>query len=251
MAIKSALMTTAGDVLDGPNTHPLVIFRQGAGHVQPNNAADPGLVFDSDFNDWLGFLCGTRRSSTATCTALGIRSSLNASDFNVASIAIGDLAGSQTVTRRVTNVDGGYATYTAVGHRHGRLHGQRVAVIADAGARADQVVPGHLHAHVRRDECVRRRPVDLDRRHVEEGARPAHRAVPMVIKPVALSAPAQVSGTYTVKFGFTGPFTAAARGLVPAATTAGSVATDGCGRHAWSTSRPAARTRASRCSMPT
>ena len=35
MAIKSALMTSAGDVLDGPNTNPLVIFRQGAGHVRP------------------------------------------------------------------------------------------------------------------------------------------------------------------------------------------------------------------------
>ena len=60
MMIKSALMTTARtDVLDGPNTNPVVIFRQGAGHVQPNSAADPGLVFDSDFNDWLAFLCGT------------------------------------------------------------------------------------------------------------------------------------------------------------------------------------------------
>jgi hypothetical protein len=36
-----------------------------------------------------------------------------------------------------------------------------------------------------------------------------------------------VSGTYNVKFGFTGPFTATARGLVAAATTAGSVATGG------------------------
>ncbi len=48
MAIKSALMTTGYDVLTtGPNTNPVVIFRQGAGHVQPNAAADPGLVFDS------------------------------------------------------------------------------------------------------------------------------------------------------------------------------------------------------------
>ena len=53
MAIKSALMTTGYDVLDGPNTNPLLIFRQGAGHVNPNSAADPGLVYDSGFNDWL------------------------------------------------------------------------------------------------------------------------------------------------------------------------------------------------------
>ena len=60
MAIKSALMTTGGDVLDGPNTNPVLIFRQGAGHVQPNRAMNPGLVFDSGYNDWLGFLCGTQ-----------------------------------------------------------------------------------------------------------------------------------------------------------------------------------------------
>ena len=62
MMVKSALMTTASDVIDGgvpaPNTNPTLIFRQGAGHVTPNDAADPGLVFDSAFNDWLAFLCG-------------------------------------------------------------------------------------------------------------------------------------------------------------------------------------------------
>jgi hypothetical protein len=67
MAIKSALMTTGYDVLDGPNTNPLVIFRQGAGHVKPNSAADPGLVYDSGWNDWLSFLCGT--SPAAFCSA--------------------------------------------------------------------------------------------------------------------------------------------------------------------------------------
>jgi hypothetical protein len=64
MAIKSALMTTAYDVLDGgtpaPNTNPVLIFRQGAGHVQPNSAADPGLVYDSSWNDWLAFICATQ-----------------------------------------------------------------------------------------------------------------------------------------------------------------------------------------------
>ena len=48
-----------------------VIFRQGAGHVRPTRATDPGLVFDSGFNDWLAFLCGTSPGvSAATCSAL-------------------------------------------------------------------------------------------------------------------------------------------------------------------------------------
>ncbi len=54
---------------------------------------------------------------------------------------------------------------------------------------------------------------------------------PVVVVPVPLSAPAQISGTggpisYNVTFGYTGPFLAEARGLVPAVLNAGSVADD-------------------------
>ena len=109
MMIKSSLMTTAYDVLDGPNTNPLVIFRQGAGHVKPNSAVDPGLVFDSNMNDWIGFLCGTQLDP-GYCTSRGIPV-VSPSNFNGASIAISALAGSQTVTRTVTNV-GTKGTYS-------------------------------------------------------------------------------------------------------------------------------------------
>jgi len=115
MAIKSALMTSGYDVLDGPSTNPLVIFRQGAGHVKPNSAADPGLVYDNGFNDWLAFLCGTTTAvGPASCTALeNAGFSLDASDLNEPSIAVGDLAGVQTVKRKVTNVGSSAATYNA------------------------------------------------------------------------------------------------------------------------------------------
>jgi subtilisin family serine protease len=226
MAIKSALMTTAGDVLDGPNTHPLVIFRQGAGHVQPNNAADPGLVFDSDFDDWVGFLCGTASIDPATCPSLGIPILGNASDFNVASIAIGNLVGSQTVTRRVTNVSQGTATY-------------RPSITGMEGVSVN-VSPSSLTLHRGQTKSFQvtftRTSAPLNAYvggqltltgGTSKKARHQHNVrVPMVVKPVALSAPAEVNGSYTVKFGFTGPFSATARGLVPAATTTSSVATN-------------------------
>jgi len=45
MMIKSALMTTGYERARRrharPNTNPVLIFRQGAGHVQPNSALDP------------------------------------------------------------------------------------------------------------------------------------------------------------------------------------------------------------------
>jgi hypothetical protein len=51
------------------------------------------------------------------------------------------------------------------------------------------------------------------------------------VRPVALAAPAQVSGTggpisYGVTFGYDGTFSASPRGLVPAAVTSGAVADD-------------------------
>src|SRR5687768_11244254 len=121
MAIKSALMTTGSDVLDTfadtavADASGHKAFAQGAGHVRPQLAADPGLVFDSDVLDWLAFLCGaTNGVGAGTCNALaGMGYSFDRSDMNVASIAIGDLAGTQTVTRRVTNVSTKTSTYTA------------------------------------------------------------------------------------------------------------------------------------------
>jgi hypothetical protein len=48
----------------------------------------------------------------------------------------------------------------------------------------------------------------------------------MVVRPVALAAPAEANGSYEVAFGFDGPFTTTPRGLVPAGTIAGNVVDD-------------------------
>ena len=50
--------------------------------------------------------------------------------------------------------------------------------------------------------------------------------VPMVVRPVALAAPTEVSGSYNVTFGYTGAFSATPRGLVAAAVRPGTVADD-------------------------
>jgi len=225
MAIKSALMTTGSDVLDGPNTNPLVIFRQGAGHVQPNNAADPGLVFDSGFNDWLGFLCGTA-INPINCTADGIPV-LDPSDLNTPSIAIGSLVGSRTITRRVTNVSDGAATYrpsvagmagfdVAFSPSSLTLARGQTKSFSVTFTRTTAALNGYTGGQLTLSGGTSKK------------ARDQHNVrIPVVVKPVALAAPAEVTGSYSVKFGFTGPFTATARGLVPAITNAGSVATNG------------------------
>ena len=215
MMIKSALMTTAGDVLDGPNTNPLVIFRQGAGHVAPNKAADPGLVFNSGWNDWLGFLCGTQLP-TVNCTSAGIPV-LDPSNFNTPSIAIGDLAGVQTVTRTVTNVDQRRATYNvSVQGLAGLTVTVSPATFTINPGKSQKVSITFRTTTAALNAYVGGQITWSDGKHKVR--------IPAVVRPVALGAPTQVSGSYSVKFGYDGAFTATPRGLVPATTFTDSVA---------------------------
>lgn len=214
MAIKSALMTSAGDVLDGPNTNPLVIFRQGAGHVRPSNAVNPGLVFDSGFNDWLNFICGTQPGPF--CSAY---TPINPSNLNVASIAIGAMPGTQTVTRRVTNVSGAAATFTA---STTGMAGFTVAVSPNTLTLAAGETKSFTVAVTRTTATLNAYAGgQLTWASATKNVR-----IPMVVRPVALAAPASVSGSYDVTFGYSGPFTATARGLVPSTVTAATVTQD-------------------------
>jgi subtilisin family serine protease len=111
MAVKSALMTTAsqvdneGNPIAGPTGGNATPLNFGSGHVTPPSAFNPGLVYDSGFVDWLQYGCAIGQLQALTgqafCDSLG---SKDASDLNYATLAIGDLAGSQTLTRTVTNV---------------------------------------------------------------------------------------------------------------------------------------------------
>ena len=218
MAIKSALMTSAGDVLDGPATHPLVIFRQGAGHVRPLAATDPGLVFDSGFADWLGFLCGTQLP-TSFCTSAGVPV-IEPRNLNVASISLGMLPGVQSVTRRVTNVSNATSTYTP------SMAGLAGVTVAFSPASLT-LAPGQSAAFT---VTFTRTTATLGtyaggQLTLADGTHTVR--VPVVARPVALGAPTEVTGSYPVTFGYDGAFTVTPRGLVAAVRADGSVATNG------------------------
>jgi subtilisin family serine protease len=222
MAIKSALMTSAYDVLDGPNTNPLVIFRQGAGHVRPNSAADPGLVYDSNITDWYAFICATQPQGleASLCTPLWAEGySKNASDLNSASIAIGDLAGVETITRKVTNVSGKKLTVDAA------VTGMiGVGVVVTPASLT--LNPGETKSFtVKFTTTTAALNAYVGGYLTWTGGGYTVRS-PIVVRPVALAAPAEVNGSYSVTFGYNGSFTATPRGLIPATLTPGVVADD-------------------------
>ncbi len=104
--IKSALMTSTRDTVAPANTP----FDQGAGFVNPNPAADPGLVYPTTATEYRQYMVGLGVQFAPPNDTL---TPVSASNLNQASIAIGKLAGTETITRRVKNVDDASATYTA------------------------------------------------------------------------------------------------------------------------------------------
>ncbi|XP_028771539.1 subtilisin-like protease SBT5.4 [Neltuma alba] len=114
-AIRSAIMTTASTTDDAKNSildssmKEAIPFAYGAGHVQPDAAMDPGLVYDLTINDYLTFLCGYGYNETLIQALYGkpftCPKSTNVLDFNYPSITV-PILGTNTVkvTRTVTNV---------------------------------------------------------------------------------------------------------------------------------------------------
>ena len=223
MMIKSALMTTGYGL---PTARPGA-FEYGAGHVDPNKAADPGLVFDSGFLDWLAMLCGaTSGVGQGTCDFLASNGfSFDASNLNLASIAIGDMAGSQSVTRKAKSV--GSASETYVFSVEG-LPG----IVATPSMASFTAAPGATTAFnvtfTRTTQTIGSYSTGSivwtgDKGHVVR--------MPVAIRPVHIAVPAEITGdgsdvSWTAKPGYDGPLNTSVRGLVPATETVVNVLQD-------------------------
>jgi subtilisin family serine protease len=218
MWVKSALMTTA-TTLDnqgkpiqrsGKDATPL---DYGSGHVRPAEAFNPGVVFDSDVNDWIAYGCSI--GQIQLITAAGYCDTLPAmdpSDLNYPSIAVGQLAGQQTVTRTLTNVESRASQYA-------------LSVDAPAGFTAT-VSPSKVTIPPGQSRSFK---VTLTRTTAPfgtwafgsltaSGNRGQTAKSPIAVKPVAAAAPAEVTipqsgGSLTVTPGYGGTLATSVKGL--------------------------------------
>jgi hypothetical protein len=195
MMIKSAFMTTAYQ------GHDYDAFNWGAGHVDPNKAVDPGLVFDSDLDDWLSFLKGQGLFT-------GNVPSLDASDLNSASIAIGDLAGSQTIKRTATSVGSKAETYT---FSYNGLPGLSVTPSTTSFTAAPGSSTPWTVTFLRTTAPLNAYTKGFI---VWTGNQGHVVRMPVVVQPVRFAAPSEVTGsgttgslTYSTKAGYTGTLT--------------------------------------------
>jgi len=221
--IKSALMTTAyvDGVYKEDGDTPVDPFDVGGGHVNPNPAYDPGLVYDAGWFEYLGFMCGAAPGifldPVKTCSALeSLGIPLDPSDLNLSSIGIAALAGEQTVVRTVTNV-GPAGTYEV---SVDAPPGIDVEVTPDeltlgAGASPKYYVTFTTLSGTPLDEWTFGSLTWSDGSHDVRS--------PIAIRPVALSVPGEVAGTgtdgsleFSIAFGYSGNYTAGKHGLVPA-----------------------------------
>lgn len=216
-AVKSALMTSARqDLVQSDGESAANPFDYGAGHIVPNAALDPGLVYDVSDGEFDAFACGFDSPAVpqTRCDELqngGV--SFAPEDLNQPSIGLARLANQQTVSRRVTNVSDESQTYVA-------------AVSAPPGIQVT-VVPSNLSLGPGQTATFdvtfvyQSGPLDLWRFGSLTWTSNDHSVYSTIaVKPVSLTAPAEVTSvggtgtiSFPVEFGYTGSYAPGVHGL--------------------------------------
>lgn len=215
--VKSALMTSARqDLVQSDGESAANPFDYGAGHIVPNDALHPGLVYDVSDGEFDAFACGFDSPAVpdTRCDELANAGvSFAPEDLNQPSIGLARLANEQTITRRVTNVSDESQTF--------------VATVAAPPGIGVTVVPSSLSlgpgqtASFDVTLVYESGPLDLWRFGSLTWTSNDHSAYSTIaVKPVSLTAPAEVtsfggSGTITfpVEFGYTGSYVPGVHGL--------------------------------------
>lgn len=173
-AIRSALMTTAytvdnrgGTMLDESTGNVSTVMDFGAGHVHPQKAMDPGLVYDIATYDYVEFLCNSNYTTSniqvitrkaADCS--GAKKAGHAGNLNYPSLsAVFQQYGKQKMSthfiRTVTNVGDPNSAYSVTVRPPGgmsvtvepeklvfRRVGQKLSFLVRVQARAVKLSPG-------------------------------------------------------------------------------------------------------------
>jgi len=199
-ALKSALMTTARqNVTAGVGVARPFDF--GAGHIVPDDAFEPGLVYDLTAADYDALEAGLSDDN------------YEAWRLNLPTITVSQLASTRTVTRTVTHVGEEAGTYA-------------VTVTPPPGMRID-VVPNSLSLAPGQSAdfdvtlSYESGPLDLWRYgSIEWQSDSASVYSPVVVKPTSIVAPVEVesrggTGTlsFEIQFGYSGAYAPQAHGL--------------------------------------
>jgi subtilisin family serine protease len=218
-AIKSALMTSSRqDLIQSDGEGQANPFEFGAGHIVPNDALNPGLVYDITADDYDAFACGFELESVTSqrCDDLAIAGfSFDPAMMNQPSIAMAAITSERTVTRTVTNVSDQAGSYTASIARP-------IDMTVSVNPSSLSLAPGESASFDITVTYVAG-PLDLWRfgSLTWESAEHSVRST-IAAKPVSINAPDEVAsfgGTgsidFDVEFGYTGSYVPLVHGLRP------------------------------------
>jgi subtilisin family serine protease len=215
--VKSALMTTSRqDIASSTGFGNAGPFDFGAGHIVPNSAINPGLAYEITDDEYDAFACGIESPALTEerCDELDAANVPSAGrELNLPSVSLSSLAHSQTVTRRVTNVDDEAGSYL-------------LEVSPPPGMRVD-VIPGSISlapgesATFDITVTYESGPLDLWRFGSYTWRSTEHAVYsPIAVKPTSVLAPEEITtfgGTgnlsFDVMFGYSGGYSAGVHGL--------------------------------------
>ena len=210
--IKSALMTTSRqDITSSGGIGNASPFDFGAGHIDPNSAINPGLAYEITDDEFDAFVADMENEGR---------------QLNLASVSLSKLANSQTVTRRVSNVDDEAGSYLL---EVSPPPGMRVDIVPNSISLA----PGES-ASFDITITYESGPLDLWR-FGSFTWRSADHAVysPITVKPTSVLAPEEIDtfgGTgalsFDVEFGYSGGYSAGVHGLTLPLVVSGFVDND-------------------------
>ncbi|WP_243855092.1 S8 family peptidase [Diaminobutyricimonas sp. TR449] len=210
--VKSAMMTTAYDTVDGAGNAVTDPFAQGAGHVDPTKYFEPGLVYLNGVPDWLAYLQGLGYDAGVD--------PIDASNLNLASIAVGTLTAPETVTRTVTATQSGTFAASVSG-----LAGIDVEVSPATLAVTEGESYEFSVTFTRTDAALD----EFATGSISWTSGDTIARSPVAVQPVTIVAPANVSGTgidgsteITVTPGGSGEIPLSSTGLSKGTTTTGS-----------------------------
>ncbi len=215
--LRSALMTSAYQgVNQQDGTTPANPFDFGAGHIDPNKAVDPGLVYDVADDEFDAYACGIASPAVAQTrcdTLAGSGFSFEAADLNQPSIALSRLTNTRTITRRVTNVNDLQETYQAE-------VSAPVGITVSVAPATITLGPGQS-ASFDVTFVYESGPLDLWRFGSLTWVSTDHsvRSV-LAVRPTSITAPAEVGSfggsgslSFAVEFGYNGTYNAKVHGL--------------------------------------
>ena len=220
-AVKSALMTTADPVvLREDGTTPADAFDAGSGRIDPNRAAEPGLVLEAGMADYVRYLEGQDPAVVD-----GDLPPLAPADLNLPAVSYGSFTGTTTTTRTFTGVDDTPGTWQA---SFTGLAGLDVAL----NPPALEVAPGQSQA-LQLTLTLAGAPLDtytFGAVVLTNGADGRTVRLPVSVRPVRIAAPAKAdiptdaatgSAPVRARAGYQGDLSALGWGLAPPRKLAG------------------------------